>query len=159
MESTSRNPADVGAPGDRVSAVSASFHQSLETVTEPHRLTSTMNAVSAVLRTMTESGPRPEVVPLLQMVLPGIDPNDKLKTMCTFVLIDRLADMITFIDCSGDADNPELTEVTAATFSSSDALLCCLNVCLCIRLPYYYRILFTCFLLCVLLLGRLVFLV
>ena len=70
-----------------------------------------MNAVSAVLRTMTESGPRPEVVPLLQMVLPGIDPNDKHKTMCTFVLIDRLADMITFIDCSSDADNPELTEV------------------------------------------------
>lgn len=54
--------------------VTLSFHQSLESVTEPHRLTSTTNAVSAVLRTMTESGPRPEVVP-------GIDPNDKLKTM------------------------------------------------------------------------------
>ena len=89
-----------------------SFHQSLESVTEPHRLTSTMNAVSGVLRTMTESGPRPEVVPLLQMVLPGIDPNDKLKTMCTFVLIDRLADMITFVDCSSEADNPELTDVS-----------------------------------------------
>ncbi|XP_037083000.1 proteasome activator complex subunit 4B-like isoform X1 [Pollicipes pollicipes] len=88
-----------------------SFHQSLESITEPHRLTSTMNAVSAVLRTMTETGPRPEVVPLLQMVLPGIDPNDKLKTMCTFVLIDRLADMITFVDCSSAADNPELTEM------------------------------------------------
>ncbi|XP_043232367.1 proteasome activator complex subunit 4B-like isoform X2 [Amphibalanus amphitrite] len=94
-----------------ITPIIESFHQSLESVTEPHRLTSTMNAVSAVLRTMTESGPRPEVVPLLQLVLPGIDPNDKLKTMCTFVLIDRLADMITFVDCSSEADNPELTEL------------------------------------------------
>ena len=58
----------------------------LGTLTEPHQLTATLNCVTSVARALVrpdESYPagRSHVLPLLQLVLPGIDPNDFRKSL------------------------------------------------------------------------------
>lgn len=62
------------------------LYPALETLTEPHRLTATMNCIVSVGPMLVKGGPEfPEgpchVVPLLKLTLPGIDPNDIKKCM------------------------------------------------------------------------------
>ena len=58
----------------------------LDTLTEPHQLTATLNCVTSVARALVRPDKlyptgRSHVLPLLQLVLPGIDPNDFRKAM------------------------------------------------------------------------------
>ena len=62
------------------------LYVALATLTEPHQLTATLNCVTSVARALVrpdESYPagRHHVLPLLQLVLPGIDPNDFRKAL------------------------------------------------------------------------------
>ena len=62
------------------------LYTALDTVTEPHQLTATLNCVTSVARALVQSNKsysegRSHVLPLIQLVLPGIDPNDFGKAM------------------------------------------------------------------------------
>lgn len=89
----------------------------LTSVTEPHRVTSSMAAVAAVARPLLRGadadypeGPT-HVVPLLMAVVPGLDPNDLRKTLVTLHFILIFSSMVPYIDCSSAHEHwPDLTE-------------------------------------------------
>ncbi|CAG9565396.1 unnamed protein product [Danaus chrysippus] len=90
---------------------------SLDSLTEPHRVTAAMSAVAAVARPMLRGvdADYPEgqthVVPLLLGVLPGLDPNDIKKTLVTLHFILIFSTMVPYIDCSSAHEYwPDLTE-------------------------------------------------
>lgn len=93
------------------------LYSSLETTTEPHRLTASLECVVCVARALVKGGKHyPEgqthVIPLLLQTLPGIDPNDIKKCMVTFQFIYTLVTLVPFVDCSAAVeDYPDLTEV------------------------------------------------
>ncbi|XP_064483757.1 proteasome activator complex subunit 4-like [Ornithodoros turicata] len=109
------------------------LYQSLETVTEPHRLTAALQCVVAVSRSLVIGGPHfPEgpshVIPLLTSCLPGIDPNDIKKCMVTFQFISVFTTLIPIMDCSNAStmrsDLTELEqEVCLATAGLEDFVL------------------------------------
>ena len=62
------------------------LYAALETLTEPHRLTATLNCMVGVSRAMLSGSQhypegRLHALPILQMSLPGLDPNDMKKCM------------------------------------------------------------------------------
>ncbi|XP_012258033.2 proteasome activator complex subunit 4B-like [Athalia rosae] len=83
----------------------------LDSVTEPHKLTASMNCIVAVARPMVQGsrnyntgyeyveGPT-HVLPLLFSALPGIDPNDARKCFVTFRLISVFAGLVPLVDSS-----------------------------------------------------------
>ncbi|KAK7086905.1 Proteasome activator complex subunit 4 [Halocaridina rubra] len=93
------------------------LYSSLESTTEPHRLTASLECVVCVARTMVQGVKHyPEgqthVIPLLLQTLPGIDPNDIRKCMVTFQFIYTLVILVPFVDCSSALDTvSDLTEV------------------------------------------------
>ena len=63
----------------------------METLIEPHRLIACMSCVVSVARSMLKAGKWfPEgpshVLPLLNLALPGIDPNDFKKSLVSHIL-------------------------------------------------------------------------
>ncbi|KAL3232022.1 hypothetical protein MRX96_023105 [Rhipicephalus microplus] len=93
------------------------LYSSLETLTEPHRLTAAMHCVLAVARSLVQGGRFfPEgpshVVPLLNSCLPGIDPNDIRKCIVTFQFISTFATLVPLVDCSKAVNiRTDLTEI------------------------------------------------
>lgn len=93
------------------------LYGSLETSTEPHRLTACLESVVCVSRALVKGSPEyPEgpthILPLLMQTLPGIDPNDIKKCMVTFQFIYTLVTLVPFIDCSSAVDQIDnLTEI------------------------------------------------
>ncbi|XP_068219564.1 proteasome activator complex subunit 4-like isoform X1 [Palaemon carinicauda] len=93
------------------------LYSSLETSTEPHRLTASLECVVCVARTMVQGVKyypegQTHVIPLLIQTLPGIDPNDIRKCMVTFQFIYTLVTLVPFIDCSSALDQvSDLTEI------------------------------------------------
>jgi proteasome activator subunit 4 len=82
------------------------LYASMDSLTEPHKLTTSMMGVTAVARYMVQ-GPRsnyPEgfthALPLLMALLPGIDPNDIRKCMVTFNFMVHFINMIPLVNCS-----------------------------------------------------------
>ena len=56
-------------------------------------------------------GPQ-HVIPLLQLALPGIDPNDFKKSMITFQFLSTFATLVPIVDCSSASSyHTDLTEV------------------------------------------------
>jgi len=87
----------------------------LGTLTEPHQLTATLNCVTSVARALVrpdESYPagRSHVLPLLQLVLPGIDPNDFRKALGTCMFISIVVCLVPVVDCSEAVGVVEMTE-------------------------------------------------
>ena len=79
--------------------------EALQIVTEPHKLTNSIHAVNAIVRSLASPAEKcPElatnVFPLMMAILPGIDPNDFDKTKATMGLIGNLATLIPFADAS-----------------------------------------------------------
>ena len=64
------------------------LYPSLDSLTEPHRLTASLSAMTICARSLfgTEGGKK-HVMPLLMAVLPGIDSNDFKKSACAFQFI------------------------------------------------------------------------
>ncbi|XP_014486142.1 PREDICTED: proteasome activator complex subunit 4B-like [Dinoponera quadriceps] len=87
------------------------MYSTLDSLTEPHKLTASMICMVAVARPMVQGsrninkgytypeGPT-HVLPLLFSSLPGIDPNDIGKCFATFRLISVYATMIPIVDSS-----------------------------------------------------------
>ncbi|XP_065838430.1 proteasome activator complex subunit 4-like [Oscarella lobularis] len=77
---------------------------SLETLTEPHQLHATLRSLACVSRFLVDRKRFPEgpshVIPLLNLVLPGIDPNDHIKTISACTFISMVASLVPFVDCS-----------------------------------------------------------
>ncbi|RWS05029.1 proteasome (prosome: macropain) activator subunit 4-like protein, partial [Dinothrombium tinctorium] len=81
------------------------MYSSMENLTEPHRLISSLQCVFSVSRNMVISNKHyPEgqthVIPLLFLALPGLDPNDIKKCMITFQFISTFVSLIPLVDCS-----------------------------------------------------------
>ncbi|GFT37520.1 proteasome activator complex subunit 4 [Nephila pilipes] len=93
------------------------LYSSLETLTEPHRLTAAMHCIVPVCRPLVlknkyfPEGPT-HVIPLLMAALPGIDSNDIKKCMVTFQFISTLSALVLFKDSSGAANDKDLPENT-----------------------------------------------
>ncbi|CAH3144364.1 unnamed protein product [Porites evermanni] len=91
------------------------LYVALGTLTEPHQLTATLNCVTSVARALVRpdaSYPagRSHVLPLLQLVLPGIDPNDFRKALGTFMFISTVVCLVPVVDCSEAVGVVEMTE-------------------------------------------------
>ncbi|KAL3873182.1 hypothetical protein ACJMK2_036330 [Sinanodonta woodiana] len=81
------------------------MYPAMETLIEPHRLIACMNCVVSLARPMLRAGKwYPEgpshVLPLLNLSIPGIDPNDFKKCLVTFQMISTFVAMIPIVDCS-----------------------------------------------------------
>ncbi|CAH1108407.1 unnamed protein product [Psylliodes chrysocephalus] len=109
------------------------LYSSMNSLTEPHKLTSSMMAVIACGRYMVQGnrnnypeGPT-HIIPLLMELLPGIDPNDIRKSYVTFNFIVHFVNMIPVIDSSGASSHYELSEeehvVCEATANFEDFVL------------------------------------
>ncbi|XP_059159046.1 proteasome activator complex subunit 4B-like [Physella acuta] len=93
------------------------MYPAMETLIEPHRLIACMICIVSVVRPMLTSnkyypeGPS-HVIPLLNLSLPGIDPNDFRKTLVTLQMISNFISLIPIVD-SSDAVHvvPGLTEL------------------------------------------------
>ncbi|KAG8223216.1 hypothetical protein J437_LFUL003567 [Ladona fulva] len=124
------------------------LYSTLDRPTEPHRLTAALHCLVAVARPLVTGGRRtkgyheekddleewlfPEgpthVIPLLNSVLPGIDPNDIRKCFVTMEFISVFATMVPFIDCSSATEHysdltPEEETVCLATGDLEDFIL------------------------------------
>ncbi|KAL0269474.1 UNVERIFIED_CONTAM: hypothetical protein PYX00_007188 [Menopon gallinae] len=83
-----------------------SLYSTLDSVTEPHKLTSVMQCIVAVARPMVEGAKKgyPEgpthVIPMLMLTLPGIDANDFRKCVVTFQFISIFVSLVPIIDSS-----------------------------------------------------------
>lgn len=92
------------------------LYASLDTVTEPHKLTASMYSVVSVARSLVVGSKfypagQTHVLPLLFSCLPGIDSNDMRKSMLTFQFISTFATLVPFVDCSSAGEHyPGLTE-------------------------------------------------
>ncbi|KAJ8309114.1 hypothetical protein KUTeg_013988 [Tegillarca granosa] len=81
------------------------MYPAMENLTEPHRLIACMNCIVAVARPMLRSVKwypegRSHVLGLLNLSLPGIDPNDFKKCLVTFQMISTFASLVPIVDCS-----------------------------------------------------------
>lgn len=106
----------------------------LDSLTEPHKLTCAMQCVVAIARPLVSgySNGYPEgpthVIPLLLSSLPGLDPNDFKKTLVTLHFISVFCTFIPLVDCSGASEYwNDLTEeehtVCEATAQIEDFVL------------------------------------
>ncbi|KAF5308174.1 hypothetical protein FQR65_LT06354 [Abscondita terminalis] len=79
---------------------------SMDSLTEPHKLTSSMICTTSVARFMAHGAKNnyPEgpthVFPLLTSLLPGIDPNDVMKCLMTFNLISHFCNLAPLVNSS-----------------------------------------------------------
>uniref|UniRef100_A0A0C9QKU2 PSME4 protein n=1 Tax=Fopius arisanus TaxID=64838 RepID=A0A0C9QKU2_9HYME len=109
----------------------------LDSLTEPHKLTASMAAVTAVARPLLQGrrnvntgytyneGPS-RVIPLLMSSLPGIDGNDLVKSFATFRLISVFSTMIPLTDSSraiGENIHEDEREVCEETAQFEDFFL------------------------------------
>ncbi|KAK6639500.1 hypothetical protein RUM43_007773 [Polyplax serrata] len=111
-----------------VPALIERFYSTLDSLTEPHKLTSVMHCVAMVARPLVQ-GPKygyPEgpthVIPLLLSTLPGIDANDFKKCFVTIQFILVLVTLVPLVDSSKAMDHwsdlTEEEEVTCAATAS-----------------------------------------
>lgn len=77
----------------------------LESVTEPHKMTAALQCLVAVSRAMVSghrgyTAGKVEALPILFSTLPGIDPNDFKKTAVTLQFLTSFSCLVPIIDCS-----------------------------------------------------------
>lgn len=94
-------------------------YATLDSLTEPHKLTAALQCLVCVARSLVSghngyTAGRTHVVPMLFATLPGIDPNDFRKTTITLDFLTSFALMVPIIDCSKAAQfYDDLTEEEA----------------------------------------------
>ncbi|XP_062621766.1 LOW QUALITY PROTEIN: proteasome activator complex subunit 4B-like [Saccostrea cucullata] len=109
------------------------MYPAMENLIEPHRLIACMNCVVAVSRPMLSARRwypegRSHVLPLLNLALPGIDPNDFKKCLVTFQMISTFVAQVPIVDCSEavfirDDLSDEEKELCSATAQFEDFVL------------------------------------
>eukprot|EP00038_Savillea_parva_P004886 m.144688 g.144688 ORF g.144688 m.144688 type:complete len:1888 (+) comp11603_c0_seq2:145-5808(+) len=81
------------------------IYPALETVTETHQAFAALSTLAAVARPLlwaeNFTGGAKHLVPLLQLTLPGIDPNDGNKTQVTLQFLMVLFNNVYLVDCTG----------------------------------------------------------
>lgn len=80
-------------------------YATLESLTEPHKLTASLQCLVSVSRALVSghngyTNGRTHVIPILFATLPGIDPNDFRKTTITLEFFTSFALLLPIIDCS-----------------------------------------------------------
>ena len=82
----------------------AKIYESIQSLTEPHRYTSILGCLVKVARELTTFNPNHEmqthVLPLLNAVLPGLDPNDSNKSVLTLQFISNVLNCVILCDCT-----------------------------------------------------------
>ena len=78
-------------------------------LTEPHRFTACVSALSACARPFVENYPE-YVIDTLLVLLPGMDVNDIGKCADNFILMSDLLEMIWVVDFSGQISGADLSE-------------------------------------------------
>ncbi|UJR10196.1 hypothetical protein I4U23_014411 [Adineta vaga] len=78
---------------------------SIDNITEPHRFTSIITCLTGLTRQIVRQTPQfPQgqtfVLPLIILVLPGIDSNDLKKTSVTLQFLHAMLMLLTCVDCS-----------------------------------------------------------
>ncbi|XP_078000645.1 proteasome activator complex subunit 4-like [Glandiceps talaboti] len=114
-------------------------YAALQTLTEPHQLIATLSCVVSVSKTLLKGGKwLPEgpthLMPLLQLILPGIDPNDIGKCLVTLQVISTFVSLVPLVDCSEALFvRDDLTEIErelcSATAGFEDFILNFMNRC------------------------------
>ncbi|XP_060589859.1 proteasome activator complex subunit 4B-like [Ruditapes philippinarum] len=109
------------------------MYPAMETLIEPHRLIACMNCVVSVVRAMLSAGKwypegRSHLIPLLNLSLPGIDPNDFKKCLVTFQMISTFVSLVPIVDCSDAVHSrtdltEEERELCSATAQFEDFVL------------------------------------
>uniref|UniRef100_A0A8D8S251 Proteasome activator complex subunit 4 n=1 Tax=Cacopsylla melanoneura TaxID=428564 RepID=A0A8D8S251_9HEMI len=100
------------------------MYYTLDSITEPHKLTCVMQCMVAVARPLVQSADiYPEgithVIPLMIAVLPGIDPNDLHKCFVTFQFLSTFAILIPIVNSSDAAKYHDLTEAESIVCSAT----------------------------------------
>ena len=94
-------------------------------VLQSHWTLSIMGALSAVARPMcTRSvfrGGAAQLLPLMELMLPGIDMNDPTKTFSAFQFIINVAMTVTFGDCAAAGGSAPDDEVEREAYYSTGA--------------------------------------
>uniref|UniRef100_A0A6A7FWP5 Proteasome activator complex subunit 4A-like isoform X1 n=2 Tax=Hirondellea gigas TaxID=1518452 RepID=A0A6A7FWP5_9CRUS len=115
------------------------MYPALTSSTEPIRLQACLSAGMLTARSLVTGGSDfpagpTHVLPLLKLLLPGIDPNDISKTMSTFQLLTTFSTLIPLVDCSAAPSQMELseeeTELCMQSAEFCDFLLVFLERCL-----------------------------
>ncbi|XP_074661309.1 proteasome activator complex subunit 4A-like [Tubulanus polymorphus] len=80
-------------------------YPAMETLTEHHRLLSCMTCIAAAALPMMKvtahySEGRQHILPLLQLSMPGIDPNDPRKSLTTMQFVSLVVALVPIVDCS-----------------------------------------------------------
>ncbi|KAF7667140.1 hypothetical protein LDENG_00077040 [Lucifuga dentata] len=92
-------------------------YAAMETLTEPHTLTTTLSCMIGMARSLVSANShypegRMHVLPLLMGSLPGVDPNDFRKCMITFQFISTFTTLVPLVDCSSStSQHSDLTEI------------------------------------------------
>lgn len=95
------------------------FYSTLDSLTEPHKLTSVLHCLAMVARPLVQGpyhgypeGPT-HVIPLLMATLPGIDANDFKKSFVTIQFILVLVTLVPLVDSSKASEYwSDLTDVS-----------------------------------------------
>lgn len=80
-------------------------YSTLDSLTEPHKMTAALQCLVSVARAMVSghngyTTGKTHVIPILYATLPGIDPNDFRKTSVTLQFLTSFALLVPIIDCS-----------------------------------------------------------
>lgn len=80
-------------------------YATLDSVTEPHKMTAALQCLVSVSRALVSghngyTTGKTHVIPILFACLPGIDPNDFKKTSVTLQFLTTFALMVPIVDCS-----------------------------------------------------------
>lgn len=108
------NPPEVGklfkhladlCPATIIPDVIERVYSTLDSLTEPHKMTAALQCLVSVARAMVSGHKgyttgKTHVIPILYATLPGIDPNDFKKTSVTLQFLTSFALLVPIIDCS-----------------------------------------------------------
>uniref|UniRef100_A0A915JHA1 Proteasome activator Blm10 mid region domain-containing protein n=1 Tax=Romanomermis culicivorax TaxID=13658 RepID=A0A915JHA1_ROMCU len=99
-------------------------YTALDTLVEPHRLIQSFRTLSCVavslIRDKNEANLRRHVVRLMNSILPGMDPNDVVKTMLTLQILSLFTLLVPIVDCSSAIEQvKDLTQEESELCSST----------------------------------------
>eukprot|EP00042_Codosiga_hollandica_P058619 m.886679 g.886679 ORF g.886679 m.886679 type:complete len:1821 (+) comp59911_c0_seq1:527-5989(+) len=113
------------APKTVLPAILERVYPALETVMESHQTVAMLGCLASTAevlfsKTLYEEGAL-HLVPLLTLSLPGIDPNDFIKTHTTMGFYQAVFAAVPLVDCS-DEDSSDLPELEAEIYARTSGI-------------------------------------